>query len=90
MTLRLRVFAGPNGSGKSTIEDLIASKYNLGYFINPDEIEKEIKYFNRVYFFDNSGDECTEIVSYHDEKLNLSIKEEDVPDWLYNYLINKL
>jgi predicted ABC-type ATPase len=42
---RLRMFAGPNGSGKSTIKDLVA-KINpdwLGVFINPDEIEAEIK-----------------------------------------------
>ncbi len=243
MTSRLRVFAGPNGSGKSTIEGLVASKYNLGYFINPDEIEKEvkqsgefnftkfdivvtgtellkffndsqwlidslqssadiqlisvvdsianfsrvsfnsyyasvlsdfirnklmanginftfetvmsapekikffksakehnyrnylyfvatkdpvininrvklrvaggghnvpeqkiidrysktlnnlsevIKYFDRAYFFDNSGDECIEIAQYHDGELNLSINEDDVPEWLYDNLINKL
>lgn len=39
---RLRVFAGPNGSGKSTLFDTISSKFNAGYFINSDLIEKEI------------------------------------------------
>ena len=39
---RLRVFAGPNGSGKSTLFDSISSKFNAGYFINSDLIEKEI------------------------------------------------
>ncbi len=44
-TPRLRMFAGPNGSGKSTIKSII--KPNLmGFYINPDEIEAEIK----VYF----------------------------------------
>lgn len=43
-TPRLRLFAGPNGSGKSTLNNII-SKELLGVYINPDEIEKEIKQF---------------------------------------------
>ena len=39
---RLRMFAGPNGSGKSTIKSKIGEDL-LGTFINPDEIEAEIK-----------------------------------------------
>jgi predicted ABC-type ATPase len=39
---RLRMFAGPNGSGKSTIKSVVSSKL-LGHYLNPDEIEKEIK-----------------------------------------------
>lgn len=39
---RLRMFAGPNGSGKSTIKSKIGEDL-LGIFINPDEIESEIK-----------------------------------------------
>ena len=39
---RIRMFAGPNGSGKSTLFDSISSKFNAGYFINSDLIEKEI------------------------------------------------
>ncbi len=46
---RLRMFAGPNGSGKSTIKDVI-SKELLGVYINPDEIEKDIKGFGFVNF----------------------------------------
>ena len=42
---RLRIFAGPNGSGKSTLQEVI-SKELLGVYINPDEIEKEIKEFD--------------------------------------------
>ena len=37
---RLRVFAGPNGSGKSTLFNEFKTKYNPGYFINADELEK--------------------------------------------------
>ena len=44
-TPRLRMFAGPNGSGKSTLNGVI-SKELLGIYINPDEIEKEIKKFD--------------------------------------------
>ena len=40
---RLRVFAGPNGSGKSTLFASFRQKYDPGYFINADEIEKQLK-----------------------------------------------
>lgn len=39
---RLRMFAGPNGSGKSTFKHHIRPQL-LGIYINPDEIEKEVK-----------------------------------------------
>lgn len=42
LTPRLRMIAGPNGSGKSTIKTLL-HPHLLGVFINPDEIEKEIR-----------------------------------------------
>ncbi len=56
-TPRLRMFAGPNGSGKSTIKAVIAPSL-LGVYINPDEIEKEIRRFG---FLDLNGFEvhCT-------------------------------
>jgi len=41
-TPRMRMFAGPNGSGKSTLNGII-SKQLLGIYINPDEIEKQVK-----------------------------------------------
>lgn len=41
-TPRLRMFAGPNGSGKSTIKSVIRHEL-LGVYVNPDEIEAEIK-----------------------------------------------
>ena len=55
---RLRMFAGPNGSGKSTIQSVIAPNL-LGIYINPDDIEKEIRQFG---FLDFSayGVQCTE------------------------------
>jgi predicted ABC-type ATPase len=39
---RIRMFAGPNGSGKSTFKTILRREL-LGIYINPDEIEKEIK-----------------------------------------------
>ena len=41
-TPRLRMFAGPNGSGKSTIKSVIEPEL-LGVYINPDDMEKEIR-----------------------------------------------
>ena len=42
---RLRIFAGPNGSGKSTIKAVIRPEL-LGVYVNPDDIEKEIRDFD--------------------------------------------
>lgn len=39
---RLRMFAGPNGSGKSTLKRVLRPDL-LGQYINPDEIEAQIK-----------------------------------------------
>jgi len=39
---RLRLFAGPNGSGKSTLFESFTKKYDAGFFLNPDLIEKEL------------------------------------------------
>ena len=49
---RLRVFGGPNGSGKSTILNQIDSKYDLGHYINADEIEKQLKSNQKVNLTD--------------------------------------
>ena len=43
--LRLRMFAGPNGSGKSTFKSIICPEL-LGIYINPDEIEQEIRKYD--------------------------------------------
>ncbi len=39
---RLRMFAGPNDSGKSTFKSILPPQL-LGIYINPDEIEKEMR-----------------------------------------------
>jgi predicted ABC-type ATPase len=41
-TPRLRMFAGPNGSGKSTLKSCLPSGL-LGVYLNPDEMEQEIR-----------------------------------------------
>lgn len=40
---RLRIFGGPNGSGKTTILNMIKDNYNLGVYINADDIEKNLR-----------------------------------------------
>ncbi|MFN3849673.1 MAG: zeta toxin family protein [Spirosomataceae bacterium] len=64
---RLRMFAGPNGSGKSTIKSVIPSNL-LGLYLNPDEIEKEVK-LNGGYNFSSFNIEFTqsEINSFFSE-----------------------
>lgn len=37
---RVRIFAGPNGSGKSTVFEMIANTFDVGIYVNADEIEK--------------------------------------------------
>ncbi len=39
---RLRLIGGPNGSGKSTITQELRSRYDIGIYLNPDEIEQEL------------------------------------------------
>jgi len=40
---RMRVFAGPNGSGKTTLFKAFSKNYNAGYFVNADQLEKQLK-----------------------------------------------
>lgn len=35
---RIRIFAGPNGSGKSTLNNRLRDKFNLGHYINADDL----------------------------------------------------
>jgi len=43
----MRVFAGPNGSGKSTLKGVLPPIL-LGVYLNPDEIESEIRKTGRL------------------------------------------
>lgn len=67
---KIRVFAGPNGSGKSTLFTTIADKFKVGYFVNSDEIEREIASKGFVNL-ENYGLQLTE------EDLELFKKEDD-------------
>ena len=42
LTPRLRMIAGPNGSGKSTLKTVLPPEL-LGVYLNPDEIEAQIR-----------------------------------------------
>ncbi len=42
-TKRLRIFAGPNGSGKSTIFKAVSGYFHCDYFVNADEIQKQLR-----------------------------------------------
>lgn len=39
---RFRLFAGPNGSGKSTIFRQIDKDFDIGYYVNADDIENQL------------------------------------------------
>lgn len=65
-------FGGPNGSGKSTIYNTIESNYDLGYYINADEIEKLLIKQN---FIDLSA---YGIQDYTQSKLNSYVKNHSL------------
>ena len=39
---RLLVIAGPNGSGKTTLTDALRKSHDVGEYINPDDITKDL------------------------------------------------
>ncbi len=60
----MRVFAGPNGSGKSTmINEIRSHSLDLGVYINPDEIEKELV--------------ATQKIALHQYKITIPIERKD-------------
>jgi len=78
LTKRLRVFAGPNGSGKSTVQARVSINYDIGYFINADNIEDALRQHKTISFSDFgiivSPKEFRKALSESgfNEKLNLS------------------
>ncbi len=40
---RLRIFAGPNGSGKSTLHAQLQKRFNLGHYLNADDLLQEVQ-----------------------------------------------
>lgn len=87
---RLRMFAGPNGSGESTIKDVI-NKELLGVYINPDDIEKEIKEYGFIEFsnygFETNKEEVLEFFYNSTLLKSVDLLEEA---WLLKYSDNKL
>lgn len=87
---RLRIFAGPNGSGKTTIKKIIRPEL-LGIYINPDDIEKNIKQNNlidlSVYKIKTTADEIFNFLndSVLLKKANLTDKIEKL-----SFVDNKL
>lgn len=39
---RLRIFSGPNGSGKSTLYKQLQGQFNLGHYLNPDDLHQTV------------------------------------------------
>lgn len=48
----MRIFAGPNGSGKTTILTKIGERFDLGHYINADNIEDLLNKVSAVFFRD--------------------------------------
>ncbi|MCK4793524.1 MAG: hypothetical protein KAV87_57880 [Desulfobacteraceae bacterium] len=45
---RLRIFAGPNGSGKTTVNEKLKGQFNLGYYLNADDLCLKVKKDDRI------------------------------------------
>jgi len=79
LTKRLRVFAGPNGSGKSTVQARVSVNYDIGHFVNADNIERLLHQDKSISFNDFdivvSPKELSSAFaeSGFNEKVNLSI-----------------
>lgn len=84
---RLRIIAGPNGSGKSTFIQQIQStpptpRFGLGYYVNADDIEREIK-TNGFISFEKFGIHITtsQLQSYFKKSQFAPVKLDDVNLW---------
>ena len=87
---RLRMFAGPNGSGKSTLNGII-SKELLGVYINPDEIEKEIKKFDFLDLLNYSVEtDEKEVISFFENHPLLEKADLDGDIYLLKFFDNKI
>ncbi len=45
---RLRIFAGPNGSGKSSLYEKLQGQFNLGHYLNPDELHQQADEYKKL------------------------------------------
>jgi len=95
------MFAGPNGSGKSTLKSVLPKEL-LGVYLNPDDIEKEIR---ETGFLDFSS---YGVVTTADEVLGilpegkrtwlaeitdgreLELKTDQIPAWFKQAVLDKI
>lgn len=81
---RLRIFAGPNGSGKSTFIRNFPSAPNikLGYYVNADDIEQNLK-LNYFLEFNEFGITITteQIQAYFKDSKFAPIKLSNIDLW---------
>jgi len=95
--MRLRIFAGPNGSGKSTLKSVLKREW-LGIYINPDDIELNIRSNSILNLYDfkikTTHEEIDEFFISHPltKKANLedikNITFEDNKIYFHNININ--
>lgn len=82
---KLRIFAGPNGSGKSTLINEIRSQFNMGKYVNADDILASFqskKYFDFSFIFND--------VIRQEEWLEfLKIQKRDISENLLNLRISE-
>jgi len=81
---RLRIFAGPNGSGKSTFIKNFPSAPNikLGYYVNADDIEQNLK-LNYYLAFNEFGITVTtdQIQTYFKNSTFAPVKLNNIDLW---------
>lgn len=62
---RVRIFAGPNGSGKTTVNENLKGQFNLGYYLNADDLYLEVEKNKRVSLADyNLSPSLAELKSF--------------------------
>jgi len=91
---KFRMFAGPNGSGKSTLINEVRKSYNVGFFINADEIESELKkrrfldlsYYSSKPLAQSAWDEFVGKANQNDIRIDGEFPEVSLRD---NFLICK-
>ena len=86
---RLRIFAGPNGSGKSTIIRSIPDRIQLGFYINADDIEKELRENGFLDFTQfNIHVETQELRSFI-QKHGMTVQKLDDKDFHLQFLVEE-
>jgi len=82
----LYVFAGPNGSGKSTITESIRSEFDIGVYLNADDIEKSLRE-NKCFGFNSLVNWKIEEASFkdfcRDHGLNVKVSNHEWLEKIY-------